>query len=535
MKRLLLIPALVCIIPAANAAGKPDSLLAVLDKIIANRTVYTGQKEARIQDLKRQKQRMRSQEERYYINGEIIDNYESFICDSAEVYIHENLAIAQALANDDFIVETKLRLGFIYSLSGLFIQATDILRAFDYSKLGVYQKQRYCWNCIRYYENLIKYTDDPKLSGDYERDIERLRDSLITLLPEDSEMYLKEKAFKLQTQGEYREALEILTGLFRQQEPNTHGYAMAAMSLAKIYRLTGDRALENKFLMLAAMADIKVAVKENEALLVLALNLFEKGDLNRSYNYISVALSDANFYNSRFKNTVIARVQPVIEHNYFNKIDKQRKNLRLYAILISIFIVALVITLFINFRQTKIVVKARRNLRRMNRDLVALNLKLSEANTVKEKYIGHFMIRSVFYINKLDTYRKEVNSKIKSGQIQSLYKPSAKELENEVEELCKDFDEAFLQLYPDFVSQLNSLLEADARYELEDHRLNTELRIFALMRLGITNINQIAEFLHCSPQTIYNYKSKVKNKARKDVPDFGNAFTKSDGFHFINT
>jgi hypothetical protein len=521
MKRLLPILALVCTILPANASGKSDSLLMALDKIIANRTVYTEQKEAKIKDLKRQKQRLRSQEERYYINEEIIDNYESFVCDSAEVYIYENIAIAKALANDNFIIESKLRLCFVYSLSGLFVQATDILRSFDYNRLDEAQKRRYCWDYIRYYENLIKYTDDSKLSAGYEKDIERLRDSLIGILPEGSEIYLKEKAFKLQKQGKYSEALEILADIFRQQDPNTHSYAMAAMSLAKIYRMTGEKALENKFLMLAAISDIKVAVKENEALLVLALNLFEKGDINRSYNYISVALSDANFYNSRFRNTVIARVQPVIERNYLNKIDKQRQNLRLYAILISIFIVALVITLFINFRQTKIVVKARKNLRRMNRDLMALNLKLSEANIVKEKYIGHFMTRCALYINKLDTYRKEVNQKIKSGQIQSLYKPSAKELEKEVEELYKHFDEVFLQLYPDFVDQLNSLLEPDARYELEDNSLNTELRIFALMRLGITNVDQIADFLRCSLQTIYNYKSKVKNKARRDISNFG--------------
>ena len=521
MKRLFLILGLTGMMPAVHAAGKSDSLLTVLDRTIANRAVYAGQKEAKIQDLKRQKQRLRSQQERYYINEEIIDNYEPFVCDSAEAYIRENLAIAEELANGVFITESKLRLGFVYSLSGLFVQATDVLRSFDYNRLGDLQKRRYCWNYIRYYENLIKYTDDSTLSAGYEKDIERLRDCLLDLLPEGGDMYLKEKAFKLQAQGKYREALEILTYIFNQQEPHTHSHAMAAMSLAKTYRMIGERALENKFLMLAAISDIRVAVKENEALLVLALNLFEKGDVDRSYNYISVALNDANFYNSRFKNTVIARVQPVIERNYFNKIDKQRQNLRLYAILISIFIVALVITLFINFRQTKIVVKARKNLRKMNQDLVALNLKLSEANTVKEKYIGHFMIRSVFYINKLDTYRKDVNSKIKSGQIQSLYKPSAKEFEKEVEDLYKNFDEAFLQLYPDFVNQLNSLLEPDARYELEDSRLNTELRIFALMRLGIINVDQIAEFLHCSPQTIYNYKSKVKNKARRDIANFG--------------
>jgi hypothetical protein len=536
MKRLyktILILASLCIASAVKASGKSDSLLATLDRTITNRIVYTEQKEARIQDLKRQKQRLRSLEEKYYINEEIIDNYESFVCDSAEAYIHENLAIAKTLANDDFITGSKLRLGFVYSLSGLFVQATDVLRSFDYNKLDNYQKIRYCWNCIRYYENLIKYTNDPRLSAGYEKDIERLRDFLIDLLPEESEARLKEKAFKLQTQGAYDESLKILTGLFNRQEPNTHGYAMAAMSLAKVYRMAGEKALENKFLILAAISDIKVAVKENEALLMLALNLFEKGDINRSYNYISTALSDANFYNSRFKNTVIARVQPVIESNYLNKIEKQRQNLRLYAILISVFIIALVITLFINFRQTKIVVKARKNLRKMNQDLVALNLKLSEANIVKEKYIGHFLTRCAFYINKLDAYRKDVNHKIKNGQIQSLYKPSVKELEKEVEELYKHFDEVFLQLYPDFIDQLNALLEPDAKYELEDSHFNTELRIFALMRLGITNVDQIADFLRCSPQTIYNYKSKVKNKARKEFSN--NLFTKQDGFHFINT
>jgi hypothetical protein len=510
-----------CIISAVSASGKSDSLLVVLDKIIANRIIYTEQKEAKIQDLKQRKQSLKSREDKYHINEEIIDNYESFVCDSAEAYIRENLAIAEELANNDFITESKLRLGFVYSLSGLFVQATDVLRSFDYNKLNDYQKQRYCWNYIRYYENLIKYTNDLKLSAGYEKDIEKLRNILIDLLPEGTEEYLKEKAFRLQMQGEYGEALKILTDFFNQQESHTHSHAMAAMSLARIYRMTRERALENKFLIVAAMSDIKVAVKENEALLVLALNLFEKGDLDRSYNYISTALSDANFYNSRFKNTVIARVQPVIERNYLNKIDKQRQNLRLYAILISVFIVALVITLFINFRQTKIVVKARKNLRRMNQDLVALNLKLSEANIVKEKYIGHFMTRCALYINKLDTYRKDVNHKIKNGQIQSLYKPSAKELEKEVEELYKNFDEVFLQLYPDFADQLNSLLEPDARYELEDNRFNTELRIFALMRLGITNVDQIADFLRCSPQTIYNYKSKVKNKARRDISNFG--------------
>lgn len=510
----------------AAVGARPDSLLTVLDATIADRAVYTESKRATIEDLKRHKNRLHSLDERYRINSEIIANYESFVCDSAEYYIHENIRLARELGNDTYLTDSRLKLAFIYSISGLFVQAIDLFRSFDYEALLNYQKICYCWNHIRYYENLIKYTDDSKLSVVYLGEIDALRDNLLSMLPEESDAYLKEKAFKFQAQGRFAEALDILTAVHNSQEPASHGYAMSAMSLAKVYRMTGDRELENRFLKLAAITDVRFAVKENEALLALAMNLFEEGDITRSYSYISAALSDANFYNSRFRNTVIARVQPVVESNYLYRIEKQKRNLIGYAFLASFFLVALVVTLSVLIRQMNVVSRARRGLRDMNHQLVALNQKLGEANIVKEKYIGHFMNQCALYINKLDTYRKDVNHKIKNGQIDRLYKPSDKELEREMEELYRNFDEAFLKLYPDFVDQFNSLLEPAGRYEIEGNRLNTELRIFALIRLGVTNVNQIAEFLRCSLQTIYNYKSKVKNKARKEAGNFEDAVRK---------
>ncbi len=522
MKIRILIPLLVvsAVSTKLTAADRPDSLLTALDRAIAARDIYTHQKDEKIQNLKQQKKRFSSPDETYQINERIINEYESFICDSAEFYIHENLDLARQLGNSEYITDSELRLAFVYSLSGLFVQASDVLRKIDYDRLNWMQKIRYCWNSIRYYENLAKYTAEPRFSAVYEKEIALLRGTLLDILPAGSEEWLKEEAFRLQAEGDYQGALEILNDIFRRNEPGTHGYAMAAMSLSKVYRQTGDRELENEFLKLAAITDITFAVKENEALLSLALNLFESGDIDRSFNYIGVALKDANFYNSRFKNTVIARVQPVIESNYLNKIEKQKRNLRVYATLISIFLVALIIALSIIFTQMKIVVRARKNLRKMNHQLVGLNRGLGEANIVKEKYIGYFMSQCAAYVNKLDEYRKDVNHKVKNGQFDRIYKPSTKELEKEIEELYANFDEAFLKLFPDFVDGFNSLLEPDAKYELEGNRLNTELRIFALMRLGITNINQIAEFLRCSLQTIYNYRSKVRSKARKDISNF---------------
>jgi hypothetical protein len=346
-----------------------------------------------------------------------------------------------------------------------------------------------------------------------ERD--KYRDLALATLPEQSDEYLKEKAFRLQEVGEYKEACEILTEIYLKQKPYTHGYAMSAMSLASTYQMLQDSYSQERFLILAAITDTKLAVKENEALLALALYLYDKGDINRAYNYIKVALDDANFYNSRFRNTVIARVQPIIEETYLFRIEQQKQNLRNYSILTSLFVIVLVIALYFIYRQIRIVSRARKKLRIVNEQLAGVNQKLDEANLIKEGYIGYFMNQCAVYIDKLDDYRKNVNRKIKAGQIDDLYKltSSTRNLEKEVEELYHNFDKAFFKIYPNFVEEFNALLREDERYKLQKDQLNTELRIFALIRLGITDVNQIAVFLRYSLQTIYNYKSKVKGKA----------------------
>lgn len=168
----------------------------------------------------------------------------------------------------------------------------------------------------------------------------------------------------------------------------------------------------------------------------------------------------------------------------------------------------------------------------MNEKLASINHKLDEANLIKEKYIGYFMNQCAVYIDKLDDYRKNVNRKIKAGQIDDLYNMTAstRNLEKDVEELYITFDKAFFKIYPNFVEEFNALLKKEERYKLEKEQLNTELRIFALIRLGITDVNQIAVFLRYSVQTIYNYKSKVKGKATIDSENFEEEVKKIEVF-----
>lgn len=500
--------------------NKSDSLLKELDRVIEKRAIFLEMKEVGISDLKQKKQQLRKQEDIIDINREIINQYNSFICDSAEFYIKENLTLARQSDKKDIITESLLHLSYVYSLSGLFFQASEIFESLDYEHLPDHYKAWYCWNYIRYFENLIVYINDPRYSYPYEIKKEEWRDRVMSLLSEQSEEYRKELTHKLQLSGQFSDAEEILNSIFEHQQPHTHQYAMAAMNLAKHYAKTNETEKETYYLILAAISDVELAVKENEALLSLAVKLYHSGDVDRAYNYIRVALDDALFYNARFKNSVISRIQPIIEDTYLQKIHSQQKNLRLYSIVTSLFVIFLIITLSYLYIQIKAVSKAKKELRMMNDDLVKLNKKLDEANIVKEHYIGYFMNQCSVYVNKLHKYRKNVNLNIKTGQMGNLHKFSPYEMEYDINELHTNFDKTFLALYPNFVTEFNSLLRSNEQYNLERGELNNELRIFALIKLGITDVKQIADFLHYSVQTVYNYKSKVKTKALVESDQF---------------
>lgn len=500
-------------LPLRAAETDMHHLRRALHEAIARAGEYTAAKERQIDSLRLLAAGAPTLEERYALQSEIVANYESFICDSAEHYVLENVCIARSLGNADYLTDCRLQLAFLHSLSGLFLQADSLFRSIDYPRLRTDQKCQYHWNRIRYYENLIHYSNDERFTAGYERQIDRCRDSLLSLLSPGSKEWLTEKAFLAQRAGDSATAVAIFDDIFRRQEPDTHAYAMSAMCLAKAYQQAGDTVRQERYLMEAATTDIRLAVKENEALLALATLLFEAGDIDRAYSYISFALSDANFYNSRFKNTMIARLYPIIESCYLDKLDTQRRNLRIFGIVSSLLALGCAIALFFYFRQTRIVSQARSRLKRLTEELLHLNKSLDEANVVKERYLGYFMNQCAIYVNKLDRLRRDVSLKIRNRQYDRMQELAPARGREEEEELCANFDQAFLELYPDFVEKFNMLLVPQSRYVLEEGHLNTELRIFALIRLGISDVTQIANFLHCSPQTIYNYKSKIKKAA----------------------
>lgn len=517
---------------AAARAGEIDSLLRVLDHTIQSRATFQQDKEQRIDSINAVLRKSPNPEARYRVHGQLIDEYQSFQCDSALMYIDRNIAIAETEGRTEWLYESRLRQAFVLSLSGIFSEALTVLQALPYDQLPKHLKVLYCWTYIRYCENLIQYTENPRYNQEYAARITDFRERLMGLLNPASDMFLKEKAFSLQAEGRYPESADIQEQLFRKVPPYTHDYAMSAMGLALIHRALGNRDSADRYLIEAAITDVRLAVKENESLLTLAVQLHERGDVNRAYSCIQAALDDANFYNSRFRNAVIARSQPIIEATYLAKISEQRRNLRLYAFVISAFAVILLVTLYMLYRQIRSVSNARKHLKAINDQLILVNQKLDEANLIRERYIGYYLNQCAVYLDKLDDFRKLVGRKIKAGQLDDLKQlvASPGSLQNEARALYTHFDQTFLEVYPAFVDDFNRLLREDERYQLKPRQLNTELRIFALIRLGITDVTQIAVFLRYSVQTIYNYKSKVKGKALSDPDQFEEKVRKLGSF-----
>ncbi|MDE6527575.1 MAG: hypothetical protein K2L78_00825, partial [Muribaculaceae bacterium] len=287
-------------------------------------------------------------------------------------------------------------------------------------------------------------------------------------------------------------------------------YAMMAMGMSQIFDKLGEADQRKKFLALAAITDTRLAVKENEALLSLAEMLYAEGDIDRAYRYMHAALDDANFYNSRFKNSQIARVYPLVEVSYLGMLKEQQRRMRVYMVCMAVLALLLGVLALVSFRQRHAVQRSRDDLKKANERLERATRRLAEANLVRERYVGYFMHQSSINVNRLDEFRKNVNRKIKANQIDDLFVLSSRPLEKELEELYSNFDKAFLSLYPNFIEEFNQLLQPDSRFPLTKDKLNTSLRIFALIRLGITDMTQIANFLHYSVQTVYNYKSRVR-------------------------
>lgn len=508
-----------------------DSILFSLNQTIAEKGVYVKQKELRIADLKQLLNMPNiTSEQKYEINTRLYNEYKSFIADSAMTYLQENIHIAEELKNDNWLYDTKLNLSLLYSVAGMYLDAEKLLKSIHSQNLNGYLLEKYYDS----YKQIFYFYPNNAFS---EENYNIYRDSLLALLDSQSDFYKIIYSEKLIHTAAYEESRELLFPMFQNAEKDTHWYAVLAFSIGETYRGEKNYDMQKKYYALSAISDIKNVIKENASMCALAIAFYETNDIEQAYKYIQQSMEDAIFSNARFRTMEVSQVFPIIEQSYQHKLEKQKNRLFYLLICIGVLSILLAITIVFVYIQLHKLAKARHSLSETNKQLHDLNedlhesnrktqdinKELFEANLLKETYISQFLDTCSMYIDKLEKYQNTLNRKAMDRKMDDLYKmlKSKDMIENEVKELYEIFDNIFLHLYPNFVEEFNSLLLEEEQIQLKPNELlPPELRIFALIRLGITDSSKIASFLRYSTTTIYNYRTRVRNKSAVPRDEF---------------
>jgi DNA-binding CsgD family transcriptional regulator len=508
-----------------------DSLLRQLDIAIENHQTYSGQKEERIQALKKQLYSVpKNTTEEYRLNAELYDEYRPYICDSALYYKNRNIDIAKHLDDIDRLYESKLHLAYLMGSTGMYMEAVDLINTIRRDKLPEHLLVDYYNTYKHVHSELAFYTQDKNGAEGYWQVSNRYSDSLNSVLTPGDELYYMLKEDSLRNSDRFNEALKINDINLAKYPVGTRGLAIASYNRSLTCRESGDRDGEKYYLALSALSDILSATKDHASLWMLAGILYDEGDMERAYNYIRFSWSETVFYNARLRSLQSAGILSLIDLTYQATIEKKNRQLQNYLLLSGTLGFLLAIAFVYIYSQMKrlsvtrkYLQEANTNLKQLNDELQVVNEQLqvvntdlSESNHIKEEYIGHFIKLCSTYIDKMDGFRRMVNKKLTGGQMVELLDitRSHEMMDNEIEELYTNFDKAFLRIFPHFVEKVNELLVDDEKIVLKGNELlNAELRILALIRLGISNSSQIADFLRYSVNTIYNYRAKVKNRA----------------------
>ncbi|NDV81638.1 DUF6377 domain-containing protein [Bacteroides sp. 51] len=513
------------------AKSPSDSLLMALDKAIAESGRYEKQKTDRIQLIKDELNNPRiSEADRYRVHSRLFQEYESYNCDSARYYVDRNLDIAQRTGNPDWMNESLIRKANILAFTGLYSEAIDLLRKVDQQRLHDDKLAEYYTSLQNIYLYRAEYVSGDEYMYVYLDSMNVYRDLTLHYLPESSYEYTIVMVPRLIDQQRLEDAERMLLTYLGNRQSGTRDYSVLTSILAFVYECSGDPQQRKIYLLKSAISDIQAVVKENNSLRALAELLYEEGHIARADHYMKISMEDANFFNARLRNIQASKMLPIIDSAYQKQKEAQRKELQVLLLIISILSVFLLVAVVYVILQIRKVARARRRVIEVNKELKHLNHELTEANNqqrltnhtlteanhIKEEYIGRFLGLCSAYIDKLEAYRRMLNKKAASGKVEELYKTlkSNQFIEDELKEFYENFDSSFLSIFPDFVDRFNTLLPATERIvPKQDEHLTTELRIFALIRLGINDSQKIAGFLRYSITTIYTYRSKLRNKS----------------------
>ena len=515
---------------AALLAGcqSSDRVLDSLDETLSGTEAFVRRKEDRLDVLRGVFQSSKDPQTKADVALELGNTYFSYRYDSARFYLNRSLDLADDVQDWNRFAVAATRLGHLDAKAGHFMEAyTTLYNLVDTTMLSEDAKVDYLYALYDFSRDLegnsVELDELPM------PDRETIGRRILALAPEDSEAHQVVVINQFLEANQLDKAEEAALRLAGSVEPEDRRYALYAYILSEISWRKGDEDEQLEWLALSARSDLVNAVKDYASLTTIA-QMMTGRDMDRAFRYMRVAQDDAIFYNGMLRPWQISQSFAIIQKGYE---DSQRTTTRLTAVIAGL-LLALLITLLVAFRMVtkrsrtlagtqEELQESNRQLEQRNQELRGLNQEISEAGRIKEVYIGKVLDMMSENVNKMQAYDNHVRLALKQGKTEQLLKELSisTRTDDELQSFYRTFDTTFLALYPNFVEDFNALLREDARvYPKKGELLCTELRIFALIRLGIEDSVRIASLLHYSVSTIYNYKVKVKNGALGDRETF---------------
>ena len=542
MKKILSLVYILCFSALTSSFAQNKNikdLYEQLDQAIEQSQYYINQKESRITKIKKQSRQGHTPPQLLTAYYKLYEEYQTYKSDSSIYYIHQAIDLAKRNNMKSDITKLRSLLALQYSTSGAFTEALHVLQSIDKKTLNNSNKKDYYIAFYHVYGELgfTNINIDTELSQEFYSKQDCYRDTLFSILSPNSEDYLMRKEVLLTNQNKLKEALKINDIRLSKCKKGSHEYGIVAYYRYLIYRSLKDEDMVKYWLLQSAICDVKCAINDQASLWILAEILSKEKDVERSYKYINFSWKANKKFCTRIRSWQISPVLGTIDHNYQAELKKANHRLIFAIICVSLLVIALALLTFYVNKQKSYLSNARNELKKTNTQLEELNNKqsstndmlkasndkLNESNGVKEEYIGQFLGACSHYIDKLDKMRLNVNKMVKNKQYNELYSmtKSSEVKEQELEELYANFDKVFLNLFPNFVEDLNGLLKEECQIHLSSpNKLSAIVRVFALIRLGIDDSTKIAEFLHYAVNTIYNYRAKLRNGALNDRNEF---------------
>ena len=529
MIRFLLVPVLLFLATTCSASQQSNlALYHTLDSLIANYNQLTAEKERRVTNIKEGVRGIKlSPEQQYDLNQRLYDEYVAYKFDSAFYYIEKNVTALSASADHDRFAASAVRMAHILAVTGLFDRARRLLDKVNPDSISDQQK-------IAYYtqqSELNLYRSEMAQSTiyfyDYIKRAQYYRQLVMQIAPKDSYDYVFNRATYICEAGDTEEAIRILEAYLNKTEQGTRIYSIITSTLAFFYQNKGVSEKQEYYLLLSAISDERSAIRENNSLRSLSELLMDRGNYDDAYRYLLQAISEAKFYGSRIRLMQVGRMAPQILQLYDAERTRtqQRTSLLLMVIsIISIILAGIIVYTLILYRKKHAaglkIIEMNKMLASHSEEIESVNTQMKEANRIKEEYIGRFLELSSQLISDSEQRLKQLNRLARERKLEELYAElkTMEPVNKGIRKFHSHFDTAFLNIYPNFISEVNNLLNPECRFDVEQDgtpvkHLSTELRVLALIRLDITDNQEIADILRSSITTIYTYRSKIKARA----------------------